>query len=138
MDSKSQNIFIWSITISIISYKDYDKIEIGKRSPTYTVKDMERLLEYNILEGGGGGYYKAFKTALLSVVDNTDMETFVLHISDSTPHNDEKFTVLPECKYGINKLKDTMPTLQDYNKSKHCKLDREGMKESAYWKKSLL
>lgn len=123
---------------NIISYKDYDKLEVVKRSPTYTVKDMERLLECNILEGGGGGYCEAFKTALLSAIDNTDMETFVVHISDSTPHNDEKFTVLPECKHGINKLKDTMPTLHDYNKSKHCKLDREGMKEKRILKEKFV
>ena len=121
---------------NIISYKDYDKLNVLTKSMQCTTDNMDKLLDFDITEGGGGGYCQAFKTALFSVINDADMETFVIHITDSTPHNNEKFTVLPQCDNGFNKLKDSMPTLLDYNKSKHCKLDREGMKEKRILKEN--
>ena len=111
----------------IVTYRDYDRKDL-LWSKEYNLNNVENMINdiKDLKDGGGGGFCEAFKTALLSCISN---DAFLIHISDSTPHNDEKFTELPTCDYGINQLENSMPTIEDYNRSKHCKLDREGMRE---------
>lgn len=111
----------------IVTYRDYDRKDL-LWAQSYNLNNVDNMINdiKDLHDGGGGGFCEAFKTALTSCFTNN---VYLIHITDSTPHNDEKFTELPICNYGINQLKDSMPTLEEYNRSKHCKLDREGMRE---------
>jgi len=126
--------------ISIIEYKDYDDANPVRCS------DWDELLSPaimyfcdNLVAGGGGGFCECYKSALNFMLDNLPQRydknvdnVYVLHITDSSPHNNTKnieqvFNSIDWTNI-ISTISD-VPNFDTYTKSSMCKLDREGIKE---------
>lgn len=125
--------------ICIISYTDYNNA-IPIISSDWQDLNSNLIEDFceNINIGSGGGFCECFKTAIIHVTENLpplyDVEKdhiYVLHITDSGPHNNSINieSMINNINWKRIELSLEYINYNLYKKSKFCKLDREGVKE---------
>lgn len=134
--------------INIIEYKDYDVSIPVKNSGWHNLTSLEiEKFCATLQSGGGGNFCECFKTAIQNMLSNlpetydkNNDKIYVLHITDSTPHNNE--TNIEEINDKIDwtrmKITGDITSPEEYKKTKMCKLDREGIKEKRALKEKFI
>lgn len=125
--------------INIISYSDYNR-PVPIKSSGWQDLCSEEIKKFcnDMVTENGGGICECFKTALIHAIstlpESYNVETdhiYMLHITDSGPHNNELDieTMIDNINWSRISLTLEYVNYNSYKKSKYCKLDREGVRE---------